>query len=358
MNKIEILLLLLIIILVEGCSKKNNIEPLSPETKDSLKEQIINYSAFDLNRIAALNGIYIVDTLWEKNDIIGFKVRHPSNQAFYYSDNFTKEPLINSFVSLNTFPFEWEKYAEQSSAPSGRFTINSSTKSKEFPLDFSIRNWDQFDQVVKNFLSKSDTEKLYGHNDAIFSFYKYENLRLIFGDKADIYSLFKIQNKEISHKGLLYYSRRETISIRSDFDDSDFTNAFTMSSLSENKIARVGRLYYGKIGYMVLDAPDSVKLTINKLIAEDVSKLNPPDIDMINDLSIYFYLVGYNKQDIEQINSSDTNIQKIASFAALTIKSPQNITFNNESVGVPIYYELRPYKDDKQNIDFTINFRN
>ncbi len=358
MRKYNLMVVFWTIVIITSCSKGNKIEPLPTEIKDSLNEKIIDYSNFEFNKIANLNGTYILDTLWNNNEIIGYKVRHPSDQPFYYSTDFTKEPLINSFVSLNTYPFNWEKYLSQSAMPSGRFIVNSYSKSKELPLDFSMRNWKELDKLVKSHLDKIPTEKIYGHKDVVFSFHKYEDLRLIFGNKVDLFSLFKINDKKLSHTGLLYYSRRETISIRSDFDDSDFSNSFPISSLSEDKMSRVYRLYYGKIAYMIIDAPENVKLTINKLIVEGSTNLNQSEIDKINNLTIYFHFVGYNHQDVEQVDSSYTNIQKIASFGDLTIKSSHLATFSNESIGEPIYYELRSYKHKNHNIDYTINFNN
>ncbi|GEM_PF-2328105 len=358
MRKYNLMVVFWTIVIITSCSKGNKIEPLPTEIKDSLNEKIIDYSNFDFNKIAELNGSYILDTLWNNKEIIGYKVRHPSDQPFYYSTDFTKEPLINSFVSLNTYPFNWEIYLNQSAMPSGRFSVNSYSSSKVHPLDFSIRNWEELNKLVKSHINKFSIEKIFGHKDVIFSFHKYEDLRLIFGNYADIFSLFNIKNKKISHEGLLYYSLRETLSTTSFTYESDFNNAFSPKELSDDNIARVKRLYYGKIAYMIIDAPENTKLLINRLITYGVNKLNQSEITKVNNLNINFYFVGYNHQDLKKMDSYESNLEKVIFYGDLAINRPQDVEFTIESMGVPVYYELNPYMDKHKNFDYTINFNN
>lgn len=325
-----------------GCSKSPL--PVEPPVVDSTDKKI-DYGVYDFERMAALSNRWISDTLWneKKNEIIGFKLTKAANYEFSYNpENYLKEPYFNVFVSLNNFPeFNLTQYQSQSATyiPYVRFNRYNSN-----PVAYQkIASRQDLDQFIKDkFVDKGRPVNYYGHQDYIYHFKQFENLRLVFSGDVDIKSKFAIPDSRynrMENTGWLYYSYKPTFNIKSHAEEKDFKKLFPTANLTGGNIVRVAEVEYGKSAYMVVDGPEKIKPIISKLSINPHS-LSVDEKNLLNKQQAYFYLIGYQSSDLDLIRNAPSTVEKIDAYLALAIRSPETKTYEYPNIGVPTLYKL------------------
>ncbi|WP_286844161.1 MULTISPECIES: hypothetical protein [Sphingobacterium] len=324
-----------------SCSKSPM--PVKPPIVDSTGKKI-DYSVYDFERMAALSNRWISDTLWneKKNEIIGFRLKKAADYAFSYdSENYLKQPYFNVFVSLNDFPeFNLTQYQSQSASyiPYVRFNRYNSN-----PVAYQkIASRQDLDQFIKDKFVDKGPVNYYGHQDYIYHFKQFENLRLVFSGDVDIKSKFAIPDSRynrMENTGWLYYSYKPTFNIKSHAEEKDFKKLFPTANLTGGNIVRVAEIEYGKSAYMVVDGPEKIKPIISKL-SLDPQSLSADDKNLLNKQQAYFYLIGYQSSDLDLIRNAPTTVEKIDAYLALAIRSPETKIYEYPHIGVPALYKL------------------
>jgi hypothetical protein len=318
--------------------KKHAVDP--PIVKPIITK--IDYRKYELNGIASASGSSISDTIWDgkKEKIIGFKLKKWAIDEFQYPvQNFQSKPLINSFVSLKDFPkLNIEAYRLQSNTLIPRMLVT--TYEPGYYVNYiKVGTWGQMDSIIRNRVSQLVQDRTES-NDFVFNFHNYENLKLLFEEDVDIKKLFKIPSSDypnLKNIGKLYYKERSTVNLRALFENRDFTDYFPMQKLMDENITRVARVRYGKIGYMVLDAPEETKLLINKaLLQNGKNELTDSEIARINESKVYCFLRGYTQSDVDRINQSSSALDKIIAFNKVT----EVETYTATNIGIPMYFKL------------------
>ncbi|WP_312400253.1 hypothetical protein [Sphingobacterium sp.] len=324
-----------------SCSKSPM--PVEPPLVDSTDKKI-DYSAYDFERMAALSNRWISDTLWneKKNQIIGFRLKKAADYEFSYdSENYLKEPYFNAFVSLNNFPeFNLTQYQSQSASyiPYVRFNSYNSN-----PVAYQkITDRQDLDEFIKNKFVDKGPINYYGHQDYIYHFRDFDNLRLIFTGDVDVKSKFAIPDSrydKMENTGWLYYSYKPTFNMKSHAEEKDFKKLFPAANLTGGNIVRVAEIEYGKSAYMVLDGPEKIKSIISKL-SVDPQNLSSDEKNLLNKQQAYFYLIGYKSSDLDLIRSAQSTVEKIDAYLTLAIRSPETKTYEYPHIGVPAVYKL------------------
>lgn len=358
------ILLFSVSILSFSCNKKNEI---TPPIVDTIGLEI-DFSQYDLGGLAARSGSIIKDTLFKiangRRNIVGYKLRKMADYDFWYpTSDWEKLPLINSYMSVKSSGFNLKYYLKQSVSLVPRLYMSTYYPGEYFQDEVSTGSWAELYNFIYSRWNDLGDEPLNQHKDFIYKLHSYEDLKLMFPEEVNIRSLFNIKNFDypnIKHVGWLYYTERENVTFRSILGDKVFTDDFTVELMKSEEIARVWRMSFGDIAYMVMDAPEESKILVNKL-ANRSYKISPEEKEKINSLDVYFYLRGYTPAESQKIQQAETVFEKIQHFFDLTINSSQAARFRSSTFGVPLYYKLDYHSELSKTIksahfDREINF--
>ncbi|WP_133641849.1 hypothetical protein [Sphingobacterium paludis] len=295
--------------------------------------------------MAAIGSYAIEDTLWntDRTRITGFNLSHAADRWFLYPhQQGDVYPITGALVSSKSLD---SLYAEKNLLPVNsrripRFALNAYDQSYVLQ-DFLLPDFKTQEQHIHTFLQRAGDLRYYSHRDYIYSFYDYENLKLLFGRDVDIKKLFQIKSSNypnLSGEGLLYYAFNWTLRFRSTFMERDYTDYVPLENVLAENFSRINFVDYGKIALMAVDGEAAmVKLAVLK-ISKNID-LSFPERDAISKAIVHFYFYGHSDLELEKFNKAEDNYNKIVVYIQLSI-DVEKLKFDENSYGRPIQFEL------------------